>query len=1114
MKSALIKNLPILGITLLVFLIAFLNYKPGTILTGGDNLQIEFDFILNIKRALFSGWQEYQGVGLLGGMGHASDLFRQLFLLIVSPLIPNESSRFFWTICTLFLGSIGMYLLLGKIKTDHFSIQKPYRFLGALLYILNLATVQTYFFPFEVFTTHFAALPWLFYGVVGYFQQKSVKNLLLLAVIFLLTTSQGYVPTLFIVFVVSLMIILPFLSIQFEKKQSLKKKIMSNCTVLTLLLFINAFWLFPFLLFPLTSSEVNINAKINQMATETIYLQNKEFGNITDVMLLQGFWLNAVDPNLQQVFTYSLQPWRNYIQSPFVSPIGYLIFGVVLFGVITSLRKKQPLLLGLTAIFLFAFTMLTTNTPPFEWINDFLRKIPLISQIFRFPFTKFSLLLAFCYSIFFAIGAQVLLSRINKRIFIWLGFAFFMLLPIIFVFPIFQGKLFSERQQIAFPKEYRELFSYFKTHGKDTRIANFPQHTFWSWNYYNFGYAGSGFLWYGIEQPIMDRAFDPWSSYNENYYFAVADALYAKDSERLNNIFQKYQISYLIVDKNIIYPLSPKSLYTNELREILKDIPTVKKEKTFGNIDVYSVALFSKPKSFIYTVKNPSVVTASSKNNDKAFFDLGTYITSDTNSQASSYPFQNLFSNKDLAKDALITTENSQSITFTSLLLPSKTWRDIIVPSLSNTETMTPAEIFIYTNEDSSKILSLRLISPKVFLNKKELLSQELVVPLFELPTNLSTSLILSVNESERYSIDEKSTTLGNTLLSFSQDNIIVLSNPKNNVSQTQIVPGPSLKSLPLFAEKVVSIPPSTTKQTLSVGIPKITDSYFSAQFFPEKNNVKNCDLLRKGSVDIKMVNSVQGKEQVFSSVNQAPCIAYNKSTLPHEQGYIAFVKAENISGRGFHFWIINEDSRLPIIDVYLSKKQKKSSFILPRQEKFGTGYSFHLENMSIGKMKTENIFRSINLYPIPYSFLSDISTRSQGSTLPVPEYTYAVTSVDHPNESLYVVDLNPKRKSSLLILSQGYNWGWKAYETNNSFFPFFGKELKDHVLVNSWSNGWNLNNSAIQHYSNKTIVLIFWPQYIEYFGFLLLIVTFGILIFFTAKAHWKLKLDKKNILW
>jgi hypothetical protein len=64
-----------------------------------------------------------------------------------------------------------------------------------------------------------------------------------------------------------------------------------------------------------------------------------------------------------------------------------------------------------------------------------------------------------------------------------------------------------------------------------------------------------------------------------------------------------------------------------------------------------------------------------------------------------------------------------------------------------------------------------------------------------------------------------------------------------------------------------------------------------------------------------------------------------------------------------------------------------------------------------------------------------------------------------------------------------------------NLFFPFiFGKEIKEHMLINNWANGWRLEelpNTADQ----STLIIIFLPQYLEFLGFLLLIITFILIL-------------------
>ena len=95
---------------------------------------------------------------------------------------------------------------------------------------------------------------------------------------------------------------------------------------------------------------------------------------------------------------------------------------------------------------------------------------------------------------------------------------------------------------------------------------------------------------------------------------------------------------------------------------------------------------------------------------------------------------------------------------------------------------------------------------------------------------------------------------------------------------------------------------------------------------------------------------------------------------------------------------------------------------------------------------------------------------------------------------------LNP-----IIYLSQSYHPGWKAYEIKcqnsklkcqiYSFFPFiFGKEIKEHVLVNNWANGWRLEEPP-KPANQSTLIIIFLPQYLEFLGVLLLLIIFTFLI-------------------
>ena len=77
---------------------------------------------------------------------------------------------------------------------------------------------------------------------------------------------------------------------------------------------------------------------------------------------------------------------------------------------------------------------------------------------------------------------------------------------------------------------------YFKNIDKNKRIALLPDHTFWGWFYHRWGYNGSGFLWYGIEQPIVSRTFDSWSSKSEGYFWEMKTAAEAENVEQFEAV--------------------------------------------------------------------------------------------------------------------------------------------------------------------------------------------------------------------------------------------------------------------------------------------------------------------------------------------------------------------------------------------------------------------------------------------------------------------------------------------------------------------------------------------------------------------------------------------------
>ncbi len=569
-------------IFLLCIFIAFKNYTPNTWLSGWDNLHPEFDFTLNIERSLSATWQEYQGVGVLGGMGHAAALSRELILWTFSTFIPTSFIRYLWTFLMLFIGPLGVYFLI-KNQTS----SKIASFVGAIFYIFNLATVQTFFTPFETFVSFYGFLPWLLFFGINYLKYGKSKNLFIFFVVSFLATSAFYVQTLFVVFAIFLA------AFSVESVLKYKKDGILRCIKLAFVtLIINSFWLLPVIYFTVTSGSIPGNSHINSIATPETKIMNQARGNWQDIASLQGFWFDYYDWDQSGHYDYLYKDWTLHLSSPYVKDVSLILFAVSIAGLLLSRKPSWLILFGISYI------MLAGMNPPtgkiFTFISD---KIPLFTEIFRNSFTKWGCAMALVYSV----GLGYLIALFRKNIFAFLVAVLIIISSIFVTFPIFQGKLISSSMRVSIPQEYFQVFDFFKNQDQTKRIANFPMVNFWGWSFYKWGYRGSGFLWYGIRQPILDRAFDVWSPNNEAFYNEVAFALsYANTDETLQKVLDKYQVSYLIFDENLYDPANLESVnLIARQKHIIDSSQRFTKIKNFGNINIYEFNLTNKPKGFV-----------------------------------------------------------------------------------------------------------------------------------------------------------------------------------------------------------------------------------------------------------------------------------------------------------------------------------------------------------------------------------------------------------------------------------------------------------------------------------------------------------------------------------
>ncbi|OGG02479.1 hypothetical protein A2W14_01600 [Candidatus Gottesmanbacteria bacterium RBG_16_37_8] len=1019
------KNRAIAIIFLAVLSIALTNFEPGTILSGWDNLHPEFNFLINIKRSIFSVWQEYQGLGLLGGMGHAADLPRQIFLWLISFFIPLNIIRYFFHFLALFIGPLGVYVLMNSFILDNDeSKRKIISLSSALFYLFNLATIQMFNVPFEPYSVHYAMLPWLIYSNLLFYHHLSRKNLFILLLVNFFAIPQGYIATFFLVYFIALSILFFQLLL---KKGNLKRIFISYLV----LIIANAYWLLPNLYFVKTKVGVNISSKINQMSTADMLLRNKKYGDFTSVLLLKSFWFDNTEVNNFGKTEYQLQAWIDYLKDPLVNFVGFLFISIVILGVIYSILNRNNKALLFIPILLFAFIILANNAPLVSYLSKLFYKIPLTSQVFRFPFTKLSILYILNLSIFFGLGllaiSNVLKTERNRnQVIIFLSF-----LPLVYCLPVFSGNLFYYKVRSRIPEEYNQLYDFFKTRPPSERIANFPQYTFWGWSFYRWNYSGSGFIWYGIEQPVLDRAFDVWSREDENYFHEVSQAVYSGDLTLFEKVLRKYHVSWIIFDGNLVSFSNSRELYTDKLEDIINRTSTVKKVKQFGKISLFKV---NNPyDESIYIKQNIPIVLPGyiSNNYDRAYDDYGDYLSSGTKNSSSSliyYPFRSLFTGRSQNDLEFKLQETENSFILNATLPEGLRDTTLFLPKLEPEDTL-EVDKFDFSNVQN--------LYPRITLDGKEI----------EYDKSGSDKTIINLPE---YRNGKLEVIIPKIFGYYSYTN-------ENPLEFDNHLPFTCENSVPIenTTEKIEYLGNKLLRLTTQGGV-TCSNYHFDylSHNFAYLLSIENRNLKGK-SLYVSLINANSYRADMETYLPQVGSQDYqiNNSIFiipPMEryaQGYLLGFKNISIG----NVQTINDIGKIKVN---------------PFPYRFLTGIKLIKPAVQLLNNEKKSIF------PIRVEYSH-------------PGY-YQVFPQDLLNSK--------NNQSQVLILSQSYDKGWQAYRVNpqlqgiNGFLakilPFYyGQKIDQHLLVNNWENGW-LIPPTTGNQQPTTIIIIYLPQYLEYLGF------------------------------
>lgn len=735
-------------LVIIVLVLWMQNFTPNTFLSGWDTLHPEFNFGEYFRRIIFGVWQEHQGLGAVASQAHIAEIPRMILYYPLSFILSQNLLRYFYIFLCLLLGPLGVYFFLKRLG-------KLPAFLASLFYLLNLVTVQQFYVPLEMFTTHYATLPWIFLTAVEYLHTGSKKFLLLFSIISFFAAPMAHTATLWYVFFLAfgLFLLVSNLVIKEKKLRFLSAKLVISSLV------VNMFWLLPNFYFILNHAQEVGASKIHTLFTEEAFAQNASFGNIQSLSFFKNFLFNWGQYTGDGKFEPLLLSWSKHLENPLVSLLGIAFFLIILVGIYYSIKTKSIVAIPMLSLFVLSVFFWLNVNPPLGFLFDFLQNtLSLFKEALRFPFTKLSILLIFSSSYFFAFGVLFF-----KKFNLYHLFTLIVFLSLLYYsLPAFQGQLIDPRMRTKIPSEYFQMFNWINKQA-DGRVASLPINSFWGWTYYNFDYQGAGFLWFGIKQPLLDREFDRWQKYNEEYYREMSQAVYSKNPELFKNVLTKYDISYILVDKNVIAPqIDQKVLYLPEIQNLIESDPQIQKAAQFGkNLFVYKLP--SKyPTYLIDSAKNITPVLAASYE-DQVFQEYGSYQTAQNYPVDSSFPFRNLIDNQNRI------LPNKIKIIQEGVLLKTDSKLSLQLPKFEDMENNFAVDLVVERQNGSTLEISLLPKFPKS-----------------EVPFQISAQLppgeknfLLSVNNSNNFILNNPSENtplfLGTVFLNTNSQNTISL---------------------------------------------------------------------------------------------------------------------------------------------------------------------------------------------------------------------------------------------------------------------------------------------------------------------------------------------------
>lgn len=1029
------------------FAIALANIVPGTFLSGWDNVHAEFNLGNYARRVLFGAWQEHQGLGGPAAQGHAAEIARLPILYLLSWFLPLNLQRYAFIFLMYIIGGVGAFYYLKNFWLSRHKNLSPWiASLGAIFYLLNTLTLQQFYIVFEMFAVQFAGLPFLLMSIHYLARGINKRSLLVFILIQFFIAPSAHTPTVFYLGMLFSVVYAFFLAF---KKHDLRKSLVLPLVVFFMSLFANSYWIIPNVYFVANNSnyvsESLANRLFNRESLWSIRSEGDWGSFLTGIHYL--FSWKDYDFGIQS-YEFIFEEWLGHFANNLPRVLLAGLGVAVLLGLLATVvnRRLGFKRWGIIVWYLFTVLLVWVDLFPTKHLVDYLYKSEVFLEAFRNPFTKFSIILSFVWTILFSQFLEStldLLGRIfKKRVVFKAVFVMFFIsvlcVLVLVAWPSFQGNFINEKLRVYYPQEYFELFSYMKSRGSNLRILELPYYTHEGWIHNDWslgekvnGYQGIGLMFFGISQPFLTPDFARWTGSVDSFYYELRAALNDRDAKLFNLILDKYGVDLIALNDKLVNPYATKDtpqypydklLFEAGYRPVWNRDSLTLFERDGGEEKVVNGAGLILPKRLTFISADLDRVSK-----DVVFMKTGDYVNID-DSNSTKYPFANL-----LVESVGAVVDLSGEYVTLSRSIPKGDYA-VIIPGIEGEGRSRNIPVFV--GYEKGKI---SIVFPKFTVTSG---GQEIEFTTFD---NLSLTTSRFNPDSiwlNNYKINLNDGQRDVELLRLTQEDESLLIRLQSRDGRKVLVGEQPIPWDSWQRGKTVEV---TNAEEISVR------SYFPWMKADLNLESTNCGEPKRGSI-----NTLQDGAGVvyYADGYGVNCVGYAFENLITQIPLLVNVAGENIERRSIKLFINDRLFETITKQYLLPDKKFDVVYSLPA---VGTTkiskYLFNWETRSF-KIKSVNRLTRLQVVPFPLEQVAGVQLVPDYGGELVENKIEVESYLTFPDATLRIMKVDCQGDKCFLGLDQAYDDLWLAVDTDSL-------QLLPHFRLNNWANVWEVGRSS-----------------------------------------------------